>query len=113
MPKDQKKKKRFFKDFKAELKKVIWPTQKQLVNKTVAVVIIVIVVAVIVLALDFVFEKANEYGDKVKSKIITQSTQNVTNEESANLTEETENSSENVETTEDAVGNGETTNSAE
>ena len=28
-------KKHFFKDFKAELKKVIWPTPKQLVNNTI------------------------------------------------------------------------------
>jgi len=35
---ENKVKKHFFKDFKAELKKVIWPTPKQLVNNTVAVV---------------------------------------------------------------------------
>ena len=43
--KDTKNKKSFFKDFKAELKKVIWPTPKQLVNNTVAVVVIVLVTA--------------------------------------------------------------------
>ena len=32
---ENKVKKHFFKDFKAELKKVIWPTPKQLVNNTV------------------------------------------------------------------------------
>ena len=32
MAKETKNKKHFFKDFKAELKKVIWPTPKQLIN---------------------------------------------------------------------------------
>ena len=32
--KTKKEKKGFFKDFRAELKKVVWPTPKQLVNNT-------------------------------------------------------------------------------
>ena len=59
MAKDSKEKKHFFKDFKAELKKVIWPTPKQLVNNTVAVITIVIIVALIVFVLDFAFGKMN------------------------------------------------------
>lgn len=65
MPKDnknKKEKKHFFKDFKAELKKVIWPTSKQLINNTVAVITIVVIIAAIVFVLDFVFEKANTLG---------------------------------------------------
>ena len=53
---ESKAKKQFFKDFKAELKKVIWPTPKQLVNNTTAVVAIVLVTAAIVFVLDVVFE---------------------------------------------------------
>ncbi len=75
MPKDNKNKKEnrhFFKDFKAELKKVIWPTPKQLVNNTVAVITIVIIVAIIVFVLDFTFEKLNTYGiNKIKSMVET------------------------------------------
>ena len=52
---DNKVKKNFFKDFKAELKRVIWPTPKQLLNNTTAVVTIVIITAIIVFALDAVF----------------------------------------------------------
>ena len=37
------KKKGFWKGMKSELKKVIWPTPKQLVYNTVAVIVIVIV----------------------------------------------------------------------
>ncbi len=75
MPKEANKKqnketKHFFKDFKAELKRVIWPTPKQLLNNTVAVITIVIITAAIVFALDFTFEKMNQYGiNKIKSVV--------------------------------------------
>ncbi len=91
MPKDNKNKKEnrhFFKDFKAELKKVIWPTPKQLVNNTVAVITIVIIVAIIVFVLDFTFEKLNTYGiNKIKSMVETTNsideTTNSVNEETS------------------------------
>ena len=68
--KDLKNKKHFFKDFKAELKKVIWPTPKQVVNNTIAVVVIVLITAAIVFVLDVVFDLFNEYGiNKLKSNI--------------------------------------------
>ena len=60
--KEEKNKRHFFKDFKAELKKVVWPTPKQLVNSTVAVVVIVLVIGAIVFALDLGFELLNKYG---------------------------------------------------
>ncbi len=47
-----KNKKSFSKDFKAELKKVIWPTPKQLVNNTIAVITIVLITTAIVFVLD-------------------------------------------------------------
>lgn len=66
--KEPKNKKKFFKDFKAELKRVIWPTPKQLVNNTAAVVVIVIITAAIVFGLDFTFELLHKYGiNKIKS----------------------------------------------
>lgn len=68
--KNKKENKHFFKDFRAELKKVIWPTPKQLLNNTVAVISIVLITAVIVFALDFVFEKMNTYGiNKIKEAV--------------------------------------------
>ena len=68
--KEPKNKKKFFKDFKAELKKVIWPTPKQLLNSTAAVVVIVLITAEIVFALDFAFELLNKYGiNKIKSNV--------------------------------------------
>ena len=68
--KDNKNKKHFWKDFKAELKKVIWPTPKQLFKNTVAVIFIVIVTAAIVFVLDVAFDAFNTYGiNKLKSSI--------------------------------------------
>lgn len=68
--KDNKNKKHFFKDFKAELKKVIWPTPKQLVKSTMAVIFIVLVTAMLVFVLDVVFETLNTKGiNHLKSNI--------------------------------------------
>ena len=87
--KENKVKKHFFKDFKAELKKVIWPTPKQLVNNTIAVITIVIVTSVIVFALDAVFEKMNEYGiTKLQSYVVEKFGEDETVEESHNHDEE-------------------------
>lgn len=105
MPKDNKKeKKHFFKDFKAELKKVIWPTTKQLVNNTIAVITIVIIVAVIVFVLDVVFEKLNTNGiNKLKSLVETTNTIEDTN---ANET-----TNEEIQVNSEAQQNEETNNS--
>ena len=72
-PKNKKENNRhFFKDFKAELKKVIWPTPKQVANNTTAVVVIVLLTAIIVFALDVTFEKLNTHGiDRLRSVVKT------------------------------------------
>lgn len=68
--KEKKDKRHFFKDFKAELKKVIWPTPKQVVNNTTAVITIVLITALIVFVLDIAFETLNTHGvDKLKSVV--------------------------------------------
>ena len=91
---DNKVKKHFFKDFKAELKKVIWPTPKQLVNNTVAVVTIVIITAIIVFALDAVFDLGNKYGISKLQSIVnekynnTDSTKNDTDSSNTKSTDE-------------------------
>ena len=60
----------FKKDFKAELKKVVWPTSKQMVNNVVAVITIVIITALIVFVLDLAFGALNNYGiNKLKEKV--------------------------------------------
>ena len=110
---NSKNKKSFLKDFKAELKKVVWPTPKQLFNNTVVVITIVLVVAAIVFVLDVAFESLNKHGvEKIKSSITTL---NETN--SNNTTEETNtnnNSTSSEETSEntnsDSKANSEETN---
>ena len=93
-----KKDKKFFKDFKAELKKVIWPSTKQLVNNTTAVIAIVLIIAGIVFALDVVFESMNTYGiDKIKSLVTSSQTNNEVNENVEESNTVTDNSE--VETT--------------
>lgn len=99
--KDVKNKKHFFKDFKAELKKVIWPTPKQLFNNTVAVLVIVIITGIIVFALDFTFESINKYGiDKIKQQVSNSANnENVSNDiEESNIETEQDNVENNQET---------------
>ncbi len=60
----------FAKDTKAELKKVIWPNSKQLINNTAAVITIVVIIGLIVFVLDVCLDKVNSYGiDKLKSAV--------------------------------------------
>ena len=93
---NSKNKKSFFKDFKAELKRVVWPTPKQLVNNTVAVITIVLITAAIVFVLDLTFESLNKYGvDKVK-EAITQIDETTTNESTNNTSTEGNTSTENT-----------------
>ena len=69
---NNKNKKSFSKSFKAELKKVIWPTPKQLLNNTVAVITIVLITAAIVFVLDLTFEAINKKGvNKIKEVVST------------------------------------------
>ena len=82
--KDNKNKRHFFKDFKAELKKVIWPTPKQLMKSTMAVIFIVIVTAALVFVLDVVFETLNTKGiNTLKSSIRNSVSSNEVVEENA------------------------------
>ena len=100
---NSKNKKSFSKDFKAELKRVSWPTPKQLVNNTTAVITIVLITAIIVFVLDLAFETLNKHGvEKIKEVIVTENT--TTNETTEENTTEGETSNE-----ENAV-EGETSN---
>ena len=73
--KSNKNKTHFMKDFKSELKRVIWPTPKQLFNNTVTVIVIVLITALIVFVLDLAFENLNKYGiEKLKNVVDTTET---------------------------------------
>ena len=116
--KEKKEHKHFFKDFKAELKRVIWPTPKQLVNNTVAVITIVLITAVIVFALDFVFKTVDDYGiNKLKEVIGTRNEESntttsneETNNTNNNTTNETRNNTTNNETNSTTNNTTNTTN---
>ncbi len=86
-PKNKKENNRhFFKDFKAELKKVIWPTPKQVANNTTAVITIVLITAIIVFVLDVAFEKVNTHGiDRLRSVVSSKETNNISNEIDSNV----------------------------
>lgn len=102
--KEKKERSTFFKDFKAELKKVTWPTAKQLITKTIAVIAIVIVISLIVFALDFVFDKGyqtitTKAANMINKNEVTQTVdENNTVVESVDATENTT-----TETTEENV----------
>lgn len=107
--KEKKENKHFFKDFKAELKRVIWPTPKQLVNNTVAVITIVLITAIIVFVLDLAFETVNNYGvNKLREVVGThneQSNTEASNEEANNTTNNVTNEAENNATTNNETSN--------
>lgn len=78
-----------FKNFKAELKKVIWPTPKQLANNTIAVITIVLITAAIVFILDIAFEALNKYGiDKVRDAVTSKENTSIVNTVDENTTSE-------------------------
>ena len=100
MPKEPKKKqdkntkkqnkKSFGKDFKAELKRVIWPTPKQLFNNTVAVITVVLITAAIVFVLDFAFESMNTYGiNRLKEMVESQNSVTTNTVEENEVSDET------------------------
>ena len=104
---NSKNKKSFFKDFKAELKKVNWPTPKQLLNNTIAVITIVIITSVIVFVLDVIFETLNKQGvDKIKEIVVNNETTNETTDNNTTTDNDTN-------TTTDGEGTEETNQSEE
>ena len=118
--KQSKDKKQFGKDFKAELKRVIWPTPKQLFNNTVAVITVVLITAAIVFVLDFAFESLNTYGvDRLKDMVENQNSESsntvVNNEveEDTNTTEENSTNETDTNATDENVSSDEDSNSVE
>ena len=102
---NKKSQKHFWKDFKAELKKVIWPTRSQVINNTIIVIVIVLIVTAICFVLDFVFEAMNKYGiDKLKSAVLN----SVSSEESNN--NEVNSDNENIVDTENNIQTNEIAN---
>jgi len=92
--KQVKEKNRYFKEMKTELKKVVWPTPKELLNNTIAVIAFVLIIAIIVFILDLCFDNLNKYGiTRLQERV--QSSFNITEDESNVVDEKTENNEEN------------------
>ncbi len=98
---EKKESKNFFKEFRAELKRVSWPTLKQLVNNTAIVIGIVVLVAVIVFVLDVIFKNLNDFGVGGLKAIVTSSSSE-TAEESTDATD-SETAEQTDETSEELV----------
>ena len=93
--KNNKKQRHFWKDFKAELKKVIWPTRSQVINNTIIVIVIVLIVTALCFVLDLAFEALNTYGiDKLKSLVQSTSVTNTVDENTT--TQDGDNNGENA-----------------
>ncbi len=54
--KKQNKAVKFFKEVKSELKKVVWPSKKQVVNNTLIVIAAVLVIGIVIWAFDAIFQ---------------------------------------------------------
>ena len=117
--KDNQAKNSYFKDMKAELKKVIWPTPKQLVSNTAAVIVFTVIIAVIVFVLDLCFDSLHKnavtplqekiqtsYSEKHKEENTTSN--ETSNDENNTDTTESKNTESNTET-ENTVENSENT----
>ena len=102
----KKKEKLFFKDFKAELKKVTWPNSETISCKTVTVIAVVIIIAAIVFVLDIGFEKGYEFVITKTSNAI-QKRWKIKNQATNETTNETPVEEVNVEGTENVVLNQE------
>ena len=55
----------FFKEVKAELKKVTWPTKSQLINNTLVILVFIAVITAVLAVLDVAFAKLFEFVTKL------------------------------------------------
>ena len=46
---------KFFRDTVSEMKKVVWPSRKQVINNTLVVLAVVLIAAIVLVALDSLF----------------------------------------------------------
>lgn len=47
---------RFFRDMRGEMKRVVWPTKKQVRNNTIVVLVVVVISSLFIGGLDFIFK---------------------------------------------------------
>ena len=66
---------KYFKDVKGEMKKVVWPTFKQVKNNTIIVLIAIILVGLLIWVLDIAFAKTlgkvvDKYGNSTSNSSV-------------------------------------------
>ena len=87
------------KDTKSELKKVVWPSRKQVVNGTVVVVVLVAILGVLIFAFDLlsseIVKKIISGNDSTISNLIDHDHDHDHDEETENTGDVVENNSEN------------------
>lgn len=88
---EDKTKKHFWKDYKSELKKVKWPTGKELLSSTASVIAIVFIVAAVVIVLDLAFEGLSKLEvegiESLQNSIVMQDSNTTMNSEENLLSE--------------------------
>ena len=108
--------KKWFKDFRAELKKIIWPSKKQLWENVAVVVSMVIIVALIIFLLDLGYKALNQLevkgAESLKNKVSISENATDENTTSENTTSD-ENTTNEVEENSVEITSEESTNSAE
>lgn len=82
----------YFKDVKSELKKVVWPSFKQVKNNTLIVIACILIIGIFICVFDLIFDKSlgNIITRVQESKKVEQTTDNETSDESSLTQEETE-----------------------
>ena len=93
---------RYFKDMKAELKKVVWPSPKQLASNTLAVIVFTLIIAFLVFVFDVCFDAISTKGVRPLQEKIT-SSYNTTADENTSSENTTESSDENNSSDENAT----------
>jgi len=92
--------KKWFKEFKNELKKIIWPSKRELLENSAVVISMVVIVAVIIFVLDLAFKSLNDVSVEAAKSIkgeVTVSSNEITE------SNETESTTTSEETQENAV----------
>ena len=94
----------FFKEFRAELKKVVWPTPKQLVNNTSVAIVFCLDVA-FDNGYQFIMGKAESVIEKVENSDTntTNTTENAVEEDTTNNVAEEDNTDESENTVEEGT----------
>ena len=106
---------KYFKDVKGEMKKVVWPTFKQVKNNTIIVIIAIILIGILIWVLDIAFAKTlgkvvEKYGNTETSNSVNftgEGADGLSLPEGVNVVTDEEAAEEAAEDAEDAAANEE------